>query len=702
MNELQIRLSADISALTSALNKAKATIKSFESETEKESEKGNVGFKRKIGLIESLTNKAKALRTALSQATNEQQIERYNQELEQTSKELTRLNALGRTVTANLSGVGGGFNQIATKGANANGVALEFNRVIQDAPFGLIGIGNNLQQLASNFALVTAEAKKTGGTVGTALKASFSSMVSPVNLALLAVSALTAAFTAYQMGAFDGIFATEDFSESLEKFKDSLNAVDSARLEGIGNADKELVTLNSLKGIIESETTSREAKLDAVNKLQDLYPAYFGNLSKEQILAGDLAKTYEALTKTIIAKAQAEASVGKFVELAQEERLILQKTAEERERIAEFEAKALKNQIDGQTELQTINENQVRFLTGKIQPELNRINEIKAEQKTLESDITANLIEANAVLTVQKTKVDDIGKSYDELIAKVEMTGRFQAEATNKFQELAKGLGSGSGGVIDIPIEIDFKPEGGNMELGLVQQLQEQIKSINALRDVATDPTRIQMYNEQLKALQDQLSEFTKIQDPLVEQNRILLDSFSALGIGIAASLDISNNAFKGFVTTVLSAVPKIIQAIIAQSAAKKAAAASEVATNAQVAASEGIAVASKAANALGPVGLALLPVFIGGALAIIGGAFSKIGGGGNVSGGGGSVSTGAPPQIFTNKNTVTPPNQNSPNYNPGSDIDWSKAQGRLFVDVEFDKLRFGLDMASERKMSGG
>ena len=51
MNELQIRLTADIKDLQSAINKAKATLKSFESETAKDSDKSNVGFRRKIGLI---------------------------------------------------------------------------------------------------------------------------------------------------------------------------------------------------------------------------------------------------------------------------------------------------------------------------------------------------------------------------------------------------------------------------------------------------------------------------------------------------------------------------------------------------------------------------------------------------------------------------------------------------------------------------
>ncbi len=97
MNELQIRLTADIQGLQSAINKAKQTLKSFESETSTDSEKSNVGFRRKIGLIEQLTAKAKQLKVSITQATNEQQIASFNAELEQTNIELARLNALGKS-----------------------------------------------------------------------------------------------------------------------------------------------------------------------------------------------------------------------------------------------------------------------------------------------------------------------------------------------------------------------------------------------------------------------------------------------------------------------------------------------------------------------------------------------------------------------------------------------------------------------------
>ena len=43
------------------------------------------------------------------------------------------------------------FEQLSKATSRYNGIGIDFARVIQDAPFGIIGYGNNLQQLAQSF-----------------------------------------------------------------------------------------------------------------------------------------------------------------------------------------------------------------------------------------------------------------------------------------------------------------------------------------------------------------------------------------------------------------------------------------------------------------------------------------------------------------------------------------------------------------------
>lgn len=215
MNELQIRLTADIQGLQSALAKAKQTLKSFESETATDSEKSNVGFRRKIGLIEQLTAKAKQLKVSLAQATNEQQIASFNAELEQTNIELTRLNALGKSF-ANTSTQS--FDKFRVSAGAASGSAIAFNRIIQDAPFGIIGVGNNIQQFAEQLSAL----KTTTGSTGAAVKTFFTSLITPANLAILAISAVTSALTFYALNAEKTKTPLDELTEAQEEFNKSL------------------------------------------------------------------------------------------------------------------------------------------------------------------------------------------------------------------------------------------------------------------------------------------------------------------------------------------------------------------------------------------------------------------------------------------------------------------------------------------------
>jgi len=141
--------------------------------------------------------------------------------------------------------------------------------------------------------------------------------------------------------------------------------------------------------------------------------------------------------------------------------------------------------------------------------------------------------------------------------------------------------------------------------------------------------------------LRAKLEEETPAIQTLIGQ---LGDAFSSLGGQIANSMNIGNDALKGFVSTLLSSTPKIITAIFQQIAAKKVKAAADLAADQSSAMGGAVVLAVDAAKGLGPVGLALLPIFLGGAMALVSGAFKK-GGGGS---GGGSVGAGVSGQSFT------------------------------------------------------
>jgi hypothetical protein len=140
--------------------------------------------------------------------------------------------------------------------------------------------------------------------------------------------------------------------------------------------------------------------------------------------------------------------------------------------------------------------------------------------------------------------------------------------------------------------------------------------------------------------------EFKEQADQVKATNDALINSFSSLGGQIANSLNIGNDAMKGFVQTIISNAPKVIQAIMAQAAANKAAASANQVSNLKDATGNVIVSATSAAKGLGPIGLAALPILIGAGLAIISGAF-KGGGKGSQSGGASQTFTNTPGREF-------------------------------------------------------
>jgi hypothetical protein len=626
--QIQVEIGANIKGLEKELTRAEQNLKRAEGQF-REASKAAFGLENSISKLAAqyksgaiseaqFTKESEKLSTALqAQRVN---VKAIDQEIKRLSSSIqaTKLNSLvnqNNAASKSFSGLTGNIR-------GSNSVAIEFNRIIQDSPFGLIGIGNNIQQLTQNFANL----KNTTGSTSAAIKASLGALISPANLLVLGISAVTAGFTAYQMGAFDGIFTTKSLAEQTEKYRESLSSLQKVQLDSLKNSDKEIITLNSLRSIIESETTSREQKNKAVERLQKEYPSYFGNLTKEQILAGNLQKTYEALTKTLIARATAEASVQKVVDLQDEERVLLEKTQSVRERIANFEQKAQANRLAGQQELVTINENQVRFLKQQ-NPEIARLAEIESERKRLTEDINTNLAQANLLLNDTKEKAEGVGKAFKDIDENILFADLFKG-LPKQLDNALKSLSVDSPDIKSIDIPINFTSEGSTGDKGIIEGLKDQITSIQKLRDVTSDPTRIQLYNNELRLLQQNLNAFTTGTDVIKSKVEELSGAFTGLGSLIGKAFN--NPQLGTFLGQFASFAAKII------------------ATNFKIASANAITGATSAAVATGPAAPFTLPGFIAASLGLIAGAFAAFGGGGGRSSGASGVGVSGVGSSFT------------------------------------------------------
>jgi len=211
------------------------------------------------------------------------------------------------------------FASAAPKVANAGNTLTQFSRIAQDAPYGIIGIGNNITATAESFSYLKQQTGSTGG----ALKALGSSLMGTGGI-LLGVSLLTTGMT---LLAQSGLSVQDVINKLTGNFDAFGAAVKKANEEAVKNSAGEISGMNALVASAQNVNLSMKDRKIAVEELQKTYPGYFGNLSKEQILNGDVKTAVEGVTQALIARAKAQAFTEEIVKLAQEQYKLEQERA---------------------------------------------------------------------------------------------------------------------------------------------------------------------------------------------------------------------------------------------------------------------------------------------------------------------------------------------------------------------------------------
>jgi hypothetical protein len=212
------------------------------------------------------------------------------------------------TLQNSATGAGNAMQGFQKQTANGGVALTAFSRIAQDAPYGIIGIGNNITNTAEQFGYLV---KQTGSAKG-AISAMLSSLAG-IGGVMLGVSLLITGLTVMAQKGITVGDVIDKLTGKYDAFKESMNklAVDQAK-----NSGQEIANMNALVSVAQNDLKSKQDRLTAVEELQNQFPGYFGNLTKEQILTGDLSTVTKELTKAIIARAEASAIADKIGELA--------------------------------------------------------------------------------------------------------------------------------------------------------------------------------------------------------------------------------------------------------------------------------------------------------------------------------------------------------------------------------------------------
>jgi len=204
----------------------------------------------------------------------------------------------------------------STKGAN---IALtNFGRVIQDAPFGILGIANNIDPLVQSFQNL----KKETGSAGGAFKSLASSLVGPAGIAI-GISAVTSLLIAFgpqisaaiagiskldqaqrdaaQKGALAYSKAASDFEKFTQAASDSGNSVQRQN-DALRSANNLLADYGlKIKDLATFQKSGAEIGL--------IYAEIKREEAKQTFLAGKAAEAY-AKSVVLTAKAQQGDALG--------------------------------------------------------------------------------------------------------------------------------------------------------------------------------------------------------------------------------------------------------------------------------------------------------------------------------------------------------------------------------------------------------
>ena len=206
--------------------------------------------------------------------------------------------------TRNVGNYASGFNML---GFQIQQVARELPSLAYGPQIFFAAISNNLPMLADEIARAKKsvdELKKAGQTFTPVWKQIASSIFSWRTLLVAGVTVLTLygkEITNWVASLFKGKTTIDAATAALEQFN-------SAMAQGSVSAQSELTKLNLLYRAATDLSKPYEERAEAVKKLQDIYPAYFGNMAAEQVMVGNAVGAYENLRDAIIEVAEAKAA----------------------------------------------------------------------------------------------------------------------------------------------------------------------------------------------------------------------------------------------------------------------------------------------------------------------------------------------------------------------------------------------------------
>lgn len=552
-NELQVILGADGQPLSKTLSQLKAELKSFTKE--------------------------------LDTAKDPLVITNLNKRILETNKNIGILKNAG--VNA--------FSGMRPGVAQATQSLTDVSRIIQDLPFGLRGITNNIAPAAEGFGRLAAA---SGGIVP-ALGAVLRSLAGPAGL-IFAASAIPSIFQLAQDGIQNFGKKSKDAKDEVDELLKSMRSASQVKFDAEGGVQGQIIQVQRLAEAVRDETRSLGERKNALDQLKQANESYFGDLTLQTQALGKLPKLVEDYTRAIITNAivqETKSEIGKVgAEYLKQNRILLGLIKTRNAHSKQYDDDIAKAAKEGKN----------LFI---IDRNLESINlQIAKQQKVVEplgkayDELTKELNESVAATLKQKSITGDEGKGKKEIDHLKQ-----RIEALKEIVALERqGLDKDAVFVTDASLELK------NLEIKLIRRdgkengfSEEEIKKLIFLRfpdfdgtnlklstpTVVTAPIQVRTVFDAIGAAdpaRDNITQgVTRMYDRLIAQgqkdgararrelarplndltrslNSILADSLANTAEAIGESLAGAVNPAKAFVDIIATALQQIGKALIA------------------------------------------------------------------------------------------------------------------------------------------
>jgi tape measure domain-containing protein len=308
--------------------------------------------------------------------------------------------------------------------------------------------------------------------------------------AFTALAPSTQAFIAIGLAVAVASIANEFglFNRQLTAAEKSMQMVNDLTAQAKAETAGERAQVESLIKILGDENTKREDKIEALNELKSINPAYFGQLTVETATVDNLKTAYEGYAQSIIKAARAKGAEAQLVELDKQRETQVKALAEaERQYNATRRERVGINRNDG--DLNAGGNTAAAFL--KAQEALKATEQQIADITKLVDGYAAERVAIKAATTAQTESANAAAAAN----AKKTQASEAAIAAANRLKDVYKEVQA------DIQAEKDYQNALGAEDI--VQQAETIEKGLKRLIDAGFSPTSAEVENlkEQLKGL---------------------------------------------------------------------------------------------------------------------------------------------------------------------------------------------------------